>query len=327
MSVVSLFAGAGGLDLGFENAGFNVSWACEFDKNIWETYRFNHPNTYLETRSITNLQAEDLPDGLIGIIGGPPCQSWSLAGSMRGIDDPRGKLFYDYLRLLRAKKPHFFVAENVPGMLSPTHIDEFFIIIDRFKECGYKVTYRLLNAWDFGAGQDRKRVIIVGYREDLDIEFDFDNLIPVKNKLVLRDVIGDLPKPLPALEKNYTNGDTGKFANNEYFIGSFSSIFMSRNRIRTWEEPSFTIQASGRQAPIHPGSDRMEKLEANKWRFTGDNYRRLSVRECARIQGFPDSFIFKYTKLDNAYKMIGNAVPVQLAETIAKQIMLDLNNI
>lgn len=325
MSVVSFFAGAGGLDLGFKNAGFNVSWACEFDKNIWETYRLNHPSTYLETRSITSVQPEDLPKEVIGIIGGPPCQSWSLAGSMRGIDDPRGKLFYDYLRLLNAKKPQFFVAENVPGMLSPTHINEFLKIVEKFKECGYKVTYRLLNAWDFGAAQDRKRVIIVGYREDLGIEFNFDNLKPVKYKLVLKDVIEDLPNPLPGLEKNNTNGDTGVIANNEYFIGSFSSIFMSRNRIRTWDEPSFTIQASGRQAPIYPGSDPMEKLEANKWRFTGDNYRRLSIRECARIQGFPDNFIFKYTNLNNAYKMIGNAVPIPLARTIASQIMLDLN--
>ncbi len=327
MSIVSFFAGAGGLDLGFENAGFNVSWACEYDKNIWETYRFNHKNTFLETRSITVVQPEDLPEHVTGIIGGPPCQSWSLAGSMRGIDDPRGQLFYDYLRLLNAKQPLFFVAENVPGMLSPTHIQEFLRIVDRFRECGYRVKYRLLNAWDFGVGQDRKRVIIVGYREDLGIEFNFDNLIPVEYKLVLRDVIGDLPEPLPALEKNNTNGDTGAVPNNEYFIGSFSSIFMSRNRIRTWEEPSFTIQASGRQAPIYPGSDPMEKLEKNKWRFTGDNYRRLSVRECARIQGFPDDFIFKYTKVDNAYKMIGNAVPVPLAEAIASQIMLDLNNL
>ena len=327
MSVVSFFAGAGGLDLGFENLGFNVEWACEFDKNIWETYRFNHPNTYLETRSITEVQPEDLPENVMGIIGGPPCQSWSLAGSMKGINDPRGKLFYDYLRLLNAKQPQFFVAENVPGMLSPAHKEEFLKIIDKFKECGYIVTYKLLNAWDFGAGQDRKRVIIVGYREDLGIEFNFNNLTPVENKLVLRDVIGDLPEPLPALERNYTNRDTGVIANNEYFIGGFSSIFMSRNRIRNWQEPSFTIQASGRQAPIHPGSDPMKKIDTNKWEFTGDNYRRLSVRECARIQGFPDDFIFKYIKVDMGYKMIGNAVPVPLAEAIARQIKIDLNQL
>lgn len=327
MNIVSFFAGAGGLDLGFENAGFNVTWACEYDKNIWDTYRFNHRNTTLETRSITQVQSEDLPNNIHGIIGGPPCQSWSLAGSMRGIDDPRGQLFYDYLRLLNAKQPDFFVAENVPGMLSPTHIDEFLKIKSRFEECGYTVNHDLLNAWDYGAPQDRKRVILVGYRNDLGITFDFNNLKPVQHKLVLRDAIESLPIPLPALEKNRANENTGEFANNEYFVGDFSSIFMSRNRIRTWTEPSFTIQASGRQAPIYPGSDPMIKLDKNKWKFTGDNYRRLSVRECARIQGFPDDFKFIYDRVDMGYKMIGNAVPVKLAETIATQIMKDLISI
>ena len=327
MNIISFFAGAGGLDLGFEMAGFNVEWACEYDKNIWATYRANHPNTYLETRSITLVKPEDLPSNICGIIGGPPCQSWSLAGSMRGIDDPRGQLFYDYLRLLEAKHPSFFVAENVPGMLSPTHIDEFLKIKSKFEECGYNVNYSLLNAWDYGAAQDRKRVILVGYRKDLNLKFDFNKLKQVNKKLVSKDIISDLPKPLPALEKNRANEDTGEFSNNEYFIGDFSSIFMSRNRIRTWDEPSFTIQASGRQAPIHPASDPMIKLDKNKWEFTGSNYRRLSVRECARIQGFPDTFKFIYDRVDIGYKMIGNAVPIPLANVIASQIMKDLKTL
>lgn len=327
MNVVSFFAGAGGLDLGFERAEFDIPWACEYDKNIWDTYRANHPNTNLDTRSITEITVNDLPEIVHGIIGGPPCQSWSLAGAMNGIEDPRGQLFYNYIELIRLKQPLFFVAENVPGMLSSRHIDEFNRIINRFRECGYRVNYRLLNAWDYGAPQDRKRVIIVGYRNDLNMEFNFDNLTPVENRLVLRDAIGDLPEPLPALERNYTNGQTDGVLNNEYFVGGFSSIFMSRNRIRNWDEPSFTIQASGRQAPIHPASDPMRKVDKDEWEFTGPNYRRLSVRECARIQGFPDDFEFIYDKLDVGYKMIGNAVPVQLAQAVASQIMRDLRPI
>ena len=327
MDIISLFSGAGGLDLGFENSNFNIVWANEYDKNIWETYKANHKNTYLDTRSITEIKAIELPSNIKGIIGGPPCQSWSLAGSMRGIDDPRGKLFYDYLRLLKEKQPYFFVAENVQGMLSPTHIGAFNEIRNEFEKCGYRVKYSLLNVWDYGVPQDRKRVILVGYRNDLNIEFNFNNLIKTKKKLVLKDAISDLPNPLPALDKNKANKDTGSFMNNEYFIGGFSSIFMSRNRIRKWDEPSFTIQASGRQAPIYPGSDPMIKVEANKWKFSGENYRRLSVRECARIQTFPDNFKFIYDKVDMGYKMIGNAVPVKFAEIIAKQIMKDLNEI
>lgn len=327
MYVASFFAGAGGLDLGFQRAGFNIPWACEYDRNIWETYRANHPNTHLDTRSIVDVRVEDLPDRVDGIIGGPPCQSWSLAGTMNGIEDPRGQLFYNYIELIRLKQPAFFVAENVPGMISSRHREEFDKIINKFSECGYRVNYKLLNAWDYGAAQDRKRVIIVGYRNDLNIEFDFDNLVPVETRLVLRDVIGDLPEPLPALERNYTNGETENIPNNEYFVGSFSSMFMSRNRRRDWNQASFTIQASGRQAPIHPASDPMRRIGRDEWEFTGNNYRRLSVRECARIQGFPDDFIFVYDKLDMGYKMIGNAVPVTLAETIANQIMIDIRHI
>lgn len=327
MDVVSFFAGAGGLDLGFEMAGFNIPWACEYDKNIWETYRTNHPNTHLDTRSIVDVRVDDLPDRVDGIIGGPPCQSWSLAGAMNGIEDPRGQLFYNYIELIRLKQPAFFVAENVPGMISSRHREEFDKIINKFRECGYRVSYELLNAWDYGAAQDRRRVIIVGYRNDLNIEFDFNNLVPVETRLVLRDVIGDLPEPLPALERNYTNGETENIPNNEYFVGSFSSIFMSRNRRRDWNQASFTIQASGRQAPIHPASDPMRRIGTDEWEFTGDNYRRLSVRECARIQGFPDDFRFVYDRLDMGYKMIGNAVPVTLAETIANQIMIDIRHI
>lgn len=326
MNVISFFAGAGGLDLGFQKAGFKIPWACEYDKNIWDTYRANHPNTHLDTRSITDIKLTDLPDEVDGIIGGPPCQSWSLAGSMNGINDPRGQLFYNYLELINLKQPKFFVAENVPGMLSKRHLDEFNKIINKFQECGYKVNYKLLNAWDYGVPQDRKRVIIVGYRNDLNLEFDFNKLIPVEKKIVLKDVIADLPDPLPALEKNYTNGDTEGISNNEYFVGDFSSMFMSRNRIRTWDEPSFTIQASGRQAALHPSSNPMRKVDKDKWEFTGPKYRRLSVRECARIQCFPDDFIFIYDKVDTAYKMIGNAVPVKLAEVVAKQILEDLKN-
>lgn len=326
MDIISLFAGAGGLDKGFENAGFNIVVANEFDKKIWDTYEFNHPNTYLEKRSITEVDANDLPNNISGIIGGPPCQSWSLAGAMRGIEDSRGKLFFDYLRILREKQPKFFMAENVPGMISSRHIDTFNNILKNFEACGYKISYSLLNAWDYGVPEERKRVIIVGYRNDLGMTFDFNNVERIENRLVLRDAIGDLDSPIPALDKNKTNGLTEPIANNEYFIGDFSSMFMSRNRIRTWDEPSFTIQAGARHAPIHPASDPMRKVDKDKWEFTGENYRRLSVRECARIQTFPDDFIFKYESLADAYKMIGNAVPVKLGEAIANAIMRDLNS-
>ena len=107
--VVSLFSGAGGLDKGFEKAGFDIIWANEYDSSIWETFEYNFPNTYLDKRSIRNVPSIDIPE-CIGIIGGPPCQSWSEAGALRGIEDERGQLFYEFIRILRDKKPLFFLA-------------------------------------------------------------------------------------------------------------------------------------------------------------------------------------------------------------------------
>lgn len=323
MNLVSLFSGAGGLDKGFENAGFNIIWANEYDKTIWDTYRYNFPGTFLNTNSIVNIQDKEVPNNIISIIGEPPCQSWSLAGTMKGINDKRGRLFYDYLRILNSKRPLFFVVENVPGMLSKRHIDSFLLIINMFDKCGYKVSYEILNAWDFGVPQIRKRLIIVGYRKDLNIVFDFEKLKKADKKPVLQDVIKDLPIAMPT--RNKTNKNL-LVPNHEYLLSGFSSIYMSRNRKKSWNEPSFTILASARHIPLHPDSSEMIKIDKDKWVFKSNYYRRLSVRECARIQTFPDDFIFLYKKITDGYKMVGNAVPVKLVETIAEQIKKDLDN-
>lgn len=133
-----------------------------------------------------------------------------------------------------------------------------------------------------------------------------------------------MPEPLPALDKNNANAEEDlEIPNHEYMIGDFSTIYMSRNRVRSWNEQSFTIQAGGRHAPIHPQANKMINVEKDVKIFDPKSlkpYRRLSVRECARIQTFPDDFTFKYTKINEGYKMIGNAVPVKLAEAIALEI-------
>ncbi len=322
--IVSLFSGAGGLDLGFEQAGFHTIWANEYDKTIWATYERNFPNTTLDRRSITDVSPDEIPDS-IGIIGGPPCQSWSEAGAHRGIEDKRGQLFYDYIRILKVKKPKFFLVENVSGILQPKHATAFKGFLQEFEDAGYDIFWQLVDANDYNVPENRERVIIIGYRKDLKKKFVFP---PVKKyKPTLKDAIGDLPPAIPALEKNKTNGEL-RIPNHEYMIGGFSSIFMSRNRVRGWDEPSFTIQAGGRQAPLHPQAPKMNKIDTDKFEFVKNQehlYRRLSVRECARIQTFPDDFIFEYTDVAVGYKMIGNAVPVNLAFEIAKQIKEDLD--
>ena len=323
--VVSLFSGAGGLDKGFEQAGFNIIWANEFDPNIWKTFEYNFPKTCLDRRNIKEVPSKDIPD-CIGIIGGPPCQSWSEAGALRGIRDERGKLFYEFIRILREKKPLFFLAENVEGMLAKRHEKALRNIKELFVKSGYNLSFQLINANNYNVPQDRKRVIFVGYRKDLNKKFNFPKM--QKYKPVLKDAIWDLRKiAIPAKEKNYTNGNKCKFPNHEYMNGGFSTIFMSRNRVRAWSEPSFTIQAGGRHAPIHPQAPKMLFIEQNKREFVKGKeylYRRLTVRECARIQTFPDTFIFKYSNISDGYKMVGNAVPVNMAYLLAKEIMRDL---
>lgn len=325
MNLLSLFSGAGGLDLGFEEAGFTISVANEFDKKIWDTYELNHPNTQLIKKDIRKIDSFDLDVEIDGIIGGPPCQSWSEAGNRRGAEDDRGQLFFDYIRLLKTLKPKFFLAENVSGMLAKRHSEAVVNIIDMFEDAGYNVSLHLVDAHDYGVAQNRKRVFYIGFRNDLDItSFDFPEPIDENERLNLKDVIWDLKdSAVPALEKNKTNGNNLEVSNHEYFIGDYSSIYMSRNRVRQWDEPSFTIQASGRQAPQHPQAPKMELVEKNKRIFVPgkeDLYRRLSIREAARIQGFPDDFEFVYESLNDGYKMIGNAVPVELARRVAVAI-------
>ena len=324
MKIISLFSGAGGLDLGFKKAGFNIVWANEFDKSIWETFESNFPNTTLDKRNILNINSNEIPEA-DGIIGGPPCQSWSEAGAKRGIKDPRGRLFYEYIRILKDKKPKFFLAENVSGILQPKHANAFLEIIKEFQNIGYQISKELLNANDFNVPQDRKRVIIVGYRKDFYKKFVFP--VSRKYKPTLRDAISDLKKAIPAKNMNKANKIDSLFKfNHEYMTGGFSTIYMSRNRVRSWDDPSFTIQAGGRHAPLHPQAPKMKFIEQNKRIFViGEEhkYRRLTVRECARIQTFPDNFIFKYKNIVDGYKMVGNAVPVGMAKILAEKIKED----
>ncbi len=324
LEIVSLFSGCGGLDLGFSQAGFDVVWANEFDKDIWKTYKQNHFTTFLDKRDIRKIDCQEIPD-CVGIIGGPPCQSWSEAGTQRGINDERGQLFSDYVRILQDKQPLFFLAENVSGMLHKKHSSSIESIVESFEKANYIVSFKLLNAVNYNVPQDRKRVIFVGYHQSLNKQFDFNSIAKTISVPTLRKAIGDIQATVRP--NNDLNNQDCIIANHEYMQGGFSSIYMSRNRVRAWDEPSFTIQAGGRHAPIHPQASKMIPVGLDKWIFDPESpapYRRLSVRECARIQTFPDNFIFYYKNIIAAYKMIGNAVPVNFSYAIAQAIKEDL---
>ena len=169
MRLISLFCGAGGLDLGFHKAGFTTIAANEYDKKIIPTYKANFPNTLLIEGDIRNVFSSEFPDA-DGIIGGPPCQSWSEAGALKGIKDQRGQLFYEYIRVLRDKQPLFFVAENVSGMMAQRHSEAVKHFIELFKQSGYTLFIEMLNANDYDVAEDRERVFFIGFRNNLGID-------------------------------------------------------------------------------------------------------------------------------------------------------------
>lgn len=329
LSLISLFSGAGGLDRGFHNAGFQTIVANEYDTKICPTYRANNPDVELIEGDIRGIHSDWFPKSATGIIGGPPCQSWSEGGSLRGIEDARGQLFYEYIRILKDTQPLFFVAENVSGMLAKRHSAAVNNFMRLFDEVGYFVSLKMLNANDFDVPEDRDRVFYVGFRKDLGID-SFEYPAPLEVKPTLRDAIWDLKDTaIPAKDKNKTNGDNCISPNHEYFVGNFSPIFLSRNRVRSWDEPGFTVQASGRQCQLHPQAPKMVKLSSDSFAFVKGAehlYRRMSVREVARIQSFPDDYKFIYDDLNYGYKMIGNAVPVNLAYHLALQIKQTLES-
>ena len=328
MTLISLFSGAGGLDKGFHNAGFHTVVANEFDPKICPTFKANFPDTHLIEGDIRDVKESEFPKRVTGIIGGPPCQSWSEAGSLKGIEDARGQLFYEYIRILKAAQPLFFVAENVSGMMAKRHSEAVEGFMRLFDEAGYDVNLKMLNANDYDCPEDRDRVFYIGFRKDLNIH-DFEYPTPCEHKPTLRECIWDLKdNAIPAKEHNKTNGDKCAVPNHEYFIGAYSPIFMSRNRVRSWDEPGFTVQASGRQCQLHPQAPKMIKVEKNEQIFVPGQehlYRRMSVREVARVQTFPDDHVFLYTDVNMGYKMIGNAVPVNLAYHVAMSIRAALD--
>ncbi|WP_139265270.1 DNA cytosine methyltransferase [Bacteroides ihuae] len=321
MKVASFFAGCGGLDLGFEQAGYEVIWANEFDKTIHGTYQFNHPNTYLCKSDICTLKATDIPD-CDGFIGGPPCQSWSEGGKQLGLNDKRGRLFIDYIQLIKEKRPKFFIIENVQGIISDKHFKTFLSFLSSLECAGYVVSYSLLNAADYCIPQDRFRVFIVGFIKELNGTFKFPK--PLNKPFVtLQKAIGDITEKPRLYNNERVNQEYGKWANHDAFTGPFDAKFMARNRVRSWNEVSFTIQAQAKNCPLHPQAPTMKYISPNQRVFLPcyeHLYRRLSVRECARIQSFPDKFRFFYTDIKDGYKMVGNAVPPRLAKCLALNI-------
>ena len=299
-TVVSLFAGAGGLDMGFENQGFKTIWANDIDKDACETHRLWSKATVIQG-DIGKINLETIPKSDV-ITGGFPCQGFSLAGP-RKIDDKRNVLYKHFVELVEKNQPYVFVAENVKGILTLGDGAIIEAIIEDFADRGYNVFPSLVNAADYGVPQDRWRVIMLGFKNDMSITaYQFPQ--PFEKKVTLAEALRNVPTPNAA----------------DVCQGVYSSRYMSRNRKRNWNEVSYTIPAMSKQVTLHPSSPNMIKIDENKWEF-GQNgtTRRYSWQEAAAIQTFPQKMEFMGS-LTSKYKQIGNAVPVKLAEVVADEV-------
>ncbi len=329
--VASFFSGAGGLDCGFEQAGFDLILANEIDASAIETHRSNFSCKIITESIETISKSEFVGKRVAGFIGGPPCQSWSEAGSRRGINDHRGQLFFDYVNLIKEVKPQFFLAENVAGLLFEKNRPAFVSILRTLTSAGYNISFRLLNTSNYGVPQDRKRLIIVGYRTDLDIRFFTfpDGQQPSKTlgDALARCSLRPLKVASPGLKRTSKPFWWTEAHNLCLHDQSYSMIYLSRNRRRTRSQQSFTIQASARQAPLHPDSPKMVPTDdRDVFLLDSRRSRRLTVNECAAIQTFPKNFKWRYRTVNDGYKLVGNAVPVQFAKALADQIIEDLRN-
>ena len=328
---VELFAGAGGLALGLEEAGFENLLSNDFDKDSCDTLKLNRPNWNVVCDSVENLAEKDLlkmlniKKGELDLLsGGYPCQSFSYAGKRLGLNDVRGTMFYYYAKILKQLKPKIFLAENVKGLVSHDGGKTLQTMINVFEEIGYRVQYRVLNAWDYGVAEKRERVVIIGIRNDIQVDYEYPT--PHDYKPVLRDVLKNVPKSegatYPQSKKEVFDlvppggcwRDLPQDIARSYMKGSYNlgggKTGMAR-RI-SWDEPSLTILCS----PCMKQTDRCHP----------DETRPFTVRESARIQSFPDTWQF-CGNLHSKYKQIGNAVPVNLAKEIGLSIIKVLKEI
>lgn len=307
---VSLFSGAGGLDIGLEQAGFHTVWANDFNHDACETHRLWSNATVVEG-DIGKVDYDTIPDCDIASFGFP-CQGFSLSGP-REIDDSRNVLYRHCVKLVEKKQPKLFLAENVKGLLTLGGGEIKDAIIADFESKGYAVSINLVNAADYHVPEDRQRILLVGIRKDLAEKYgaEFKVPAPFPDRISIRQALEGLA---PAAE-------------DEICKEPYSSRYMSRNRKRAWDSVSFTIPAMAKQVPLWPGSPDMVKSGKDLWQFGEEgSTRRLSYKEAAAIQTFPKDMAF-CGNLTSKYKQIGNAVPCELAKVVGTELYRILNKI
>lgn len=309
--------------LGLEQSGIEDLAFVEYDHDACETLRLNRPNWNVIESDIHDVDFTPYYRKVDFVSGGAPCQAFSYAGKKLGFGDTRGTLFAEFARCISEVQPKMFLFENVRGLLSHDHGRTFETIRHEFISRGYQVQYRVLNASYFGVGQKRERLIVIGIRNDIADTVSFEYPIPEEKQTTLRDVLQNVPdspfqpyseKKKRVMELVPPGGcwvDLPDDVAREYMGRSYFSGGGRRGMARriAWDEPCLTLTTS-------PSQKQTERCHP-------DETRPFTVREYARIQSFPDDWVFTGT-LSNQYKQIGNAVPVELARRVGERIICAL---
>lgn len=330
---IELFAGAGGLALGLERAGFDAVGLIEIDKDASDTLKLNRPNWRVIHDDIANISCLNLeeyfgiPKGQLDVLsGGAPCQAFSYAGKRLGLEDARGTLFYHYASFLQKLQPKMFLFENVRGLLTHDKGRTYATILRIFEEAGYSIQKQVLNAWDYGNPQKRERLITIGIRNDLLGKITYHFPEPHEYKPVLRDVLLDCPKgqgvsygekkrkifelvPPGGYWRDIDPEIAKEYMKSCWDMGGGRTGILRRMSL---DEPSLAVLTS----PSQKQTERCHPLEA----------RPFTVRENARCQSFPDEWEF-CGNIHSQYKQVGNAVPVNLAYDIAREMYKSLEEL
>ena len=319
---IDLFSGSGGFSLGFDNEGFQNVFSIDIEPSFCETYRHNFYNHQLIEKDICELSDSEIKylkefDDIDVVIGGPPCQGFSIAGNIgrKFVDDPRNRLFKEFVRVVKVVKPKFFVMENVARLYTHNKGETRNEILKDFETLGYKVDCKILNSADYGVPQVRKRAIFIGTNTNQKIEFPTKE---VENYVSVKEALSSYPKLKSGEESSIPNHIA--MSHSEQMLNKMSYVTDGgdRNEIpikirpKTGDVRKYIKYASDKPSVCVTGD--MRKI------FHYEQNRALTVRELAKLQSFPDDFIFKGTRISQQ-QQVGNSVPPKMASAIAKAII------
>lgn len=306
LKAISLFSGCGGSDLALERLGYEVIWANDIWQTACDTYQKNLGNQNVKCGDIRDFESFPSADLLVGCY---PCQGYTQGGKRNWKGDDRNYLYREFDRVLRKVLPPAFVVENVNGMLFGENQDLLLNQLIRYRAAGYRVTWAVLNAKDYGVAQNRRRVFLVGIRSDQEFEYKFPSAThgpgTAKPYVSQKHAIGSLPR----------------WPEGQFNTEPFHWYYLSRKRRYSWGKPSPCIVGHWRHVPLHPSSPPLRRIDTDHWEFTRTGKaRRLSYLECAALQGFPRTWVWEHGTVRDRFQMIGNAVPPPLFSTVVSAL-------